>query len=149
MSVIFAESHTELALHIIICYWVLLADCRADAGSPSYFHFENAIQRVTGLPQVIPTHQGRAAESLLFRVLCKPGDIVPNNTHFDTTKANVQSQAATALNLPCQESRELSTRRPFKGNMDVKALRECLARHGSAKRVPLVMMTVTNNSAGA
>src|SRR5690606_1846381 len=93
-----------------------------------------------------PTHQGRAAERILCGVALEPGDIVPNNTHFDTTRANVANMGATALDLPSSQGLEPSTMHPFKGNMDVAALQELLAR--DAKKVPLVMLTVTNNSGG-
>ncbi len=117
------------------------------AGSPSFYRFEKAVHDFTGFPYVIPTHQGRAAERILFSVVCKPGDVVPNNTHFDTTRANVEYTGAVALDLPCAESRDLATPAPFKGNMDTAALRRTLEEHGR-ERIPLVMMTVTNNSGG-
>jgi tryptophanase len=117
------------------------------AGSPSYVRFEQSVQEMTGFPHVIPTHQGRAAERILFSVMCKAGDIVPNNTHFDTTRANIEYLQATALDLPCEESHHLETKAPFKGNMDVAALEKLFEEHGR-DRIPLVMMTVTNNSNG-
>src|SRR5512146_3576738 len=117
------------------------------AGSKSYNRFRDSIQDVFGYRHVIPTHQGRAAERILFRVACKPGDVVPNNTHFDTTRANVEFVGAEAVDLPCAEGRELSTPQPFKGNMDVAALEQLIARVGR-ERMPLVMLTVTNNSGG-
>ena len=117
------------------------------AGSPSFYRFERAVRDLMGFPHVIPTHQGRAAERLLFSVLCKPGDVVPNNTHFDTTRANVEFLGATALDLPCVESRDTASEYPFKGNMDVEALRAAFETHGR-ERIPLVMITVTNNSGG-
>jgi len=117
------------------------------AGSPSFYRFERAVRDLMGFPHVIPTHQGRAAERLLFSVMCKPGDIVPNNTHFDTTRANVEFLGATALDLPCVESRDTTSEYPFKGNMDVEALRAAFETHGR-ERIPLVMITVTNNSGG-
>ena len=117
------------------------------AGSPSFYRFEKAVQDLMGFPHVIPTHQGRAAERILFSVLCEPGDVVPNNTHFDTTRANVEFRGAKALDLPCPEGRRLSERHPFKGNMDVAALRRTFEEVG-AERIPLVMMTITNNAGG-
>jgi tyrosine phenol-lyase len=122
---------------------------RADesyAGARSYWRFEESVQEIFGMEHVIPTHQGRAAEHLLFQTLAKPRDIVPNNTHFDTTRANVEAAGATALDLPCAESLDTQTAFPFKGNMDLAALERCLTDH--AGRVPLVMVTVTNNAGG-
>ncbi len=117
------------------------------AGSRSYLRFAETVRRITGLPEVIPTHQGRAAEALLFALVCKSGDVVPNNTHFDTTRANLEALGVTALDLPCAEVASLGSRHPFKGNMDVAALRQAFARHGR-ERIPFVMMTVTNNAGG-
>src|SRR5207248_4003038 len=92
------------------------------AGSPSFFRFEAAVKELTGFRHVIPTHQGRAAERILFSEACKPGDVVPNNTHFDTTRANVEHEQATALDVVIPEGREPATMHPFKGNVDVAAL---------------------------
>ena len=117
------------------------------AGSPSFYRFQDAVRDVMGFEHVIPTHQGRAAERILFAVMCKAGDLVPNNSHFDTTRANVEFRGATALDLPCEELSDAETDFPFKGNMDVGRLEQTLAEHGRA-RVPLVMITVTNNSGG-
>ena len=117
------------------------------AGSPSYFHFRDSVQDVMGFEYVIPTHQGRAAERILFQVMCKEGDVVPNNSHFDTTRANVEYRGAIALDLPSAELADMDSDRPFKGNMDVPALRAAFAEYGP-ERIPLVMMTVTNNSGG-
>ncbi len=117
------------------------------AGSKSFERFRQSVQGIFGYRHVIPTHQGRAAERILFGVMCKKGDVVPNNTHFDTTRANVEYVGAEAVDLPSQECREPSSSCPFKGNMDVTALAQLLERVGR-KRVPLVMMTITNNSGG-
>jgi tyrosine phenol-lyase len=117
------------------------------AGSPSFYRFEESVKRLFPFKHIIPTHQGRAAERILFNVTCAPGQIVPNNTHFDTTRANIEYRGARALDLPCAESRETATPHPFKGNMDVEALEVTLEREGREK-VPLVMVTITNNSGG-
>ncbi len=117
------------------------------AGSKSFDRFRNSVQDITGYTHVIPTHQGRAAERILFTVMCKRGDVVPNNTHFDTTRANVEFVGAEAVDLVLPEARQPETILPFKGNMDVAALDELITRVGR-ERVPLVMLTVTNNSGG-
>jgi tryptophanase len=117
------------------------------AGSRSFERFRASVQDIFGYKHVIPTHQGRAAERILFNVMCKKGDVVPNNTHFDTTRANVEFVGAEAVDLPVPEARQPSVRLPFKGNMDVAALDELVARVGREK-VPLVMLTITNNSGG-
>jgi tryptophanase len=117
------------------------------AGSRSFYRFDEAVRSITGFTEVIPTHQGRAAERILFSVMVRPGDLVPNNTHFDTTRANVEYQGAEALDLVTSDSRDTAARLPFKGNMDVEALREAIDGAGP-ERVPLVMVTVTNNSGG-
>ena len=117
------------------------------AGSPSFSRFRDAVQGICGFRHVIPTHQGRAAERILFNVMCKKGDVVPNNTHFDTTRANCEFAGAEALDLPILEAKEPSHLHPFKGNMDIARLAEVIVRHG-AKKIPLVMLTITNNSGG-
>jgi tryptophanase len=117
------------------------------AGSPSFDRFKRSVQDITGYTHVLPTHQGRAAERLLFNVMCKKGDLVPNNTHFDTTRANVEITGAEAVDLVYPEARSPETILPFKGNMDVAALESLIARVGREK-IPLVMLTVTNNSGG-
>jgi tyrosine phenol-lyase len=117
------------------------------AGGRSFDHFRDSIQDIFGYKHVIPTHQGRAAERILFNVACKKGDVVPNNTHFDTTRANVEFVGAEAVDLVIPEGRQPSLKHPFKGNMDVEALETVIGNVGRA-RVPLVMLTVTNNSGG-
>ena len=117
------------------------------AGSRSFDRFKHSVQDIFGYTHVIPTHQGRAAERILFHVMCKKGDVVPNNTHFDTTRANVEFVGAEAMDLPIPEARQPATRLPFKGNMDVAALEELILRVGR-ERIPLVMLTITNNSGG-
>ena len=117
------------------------------AGSKSFERFRASVQSIFGFRHVIPTHQGRAAERILFGITCKKGDVVPNNTHFDTTRANVEFVGAQAVDLLIAEGREPQTDYPFKGNMDVNALEALISRVGRG-HVPLVMLTVTNNSGG-
>jgi tyrosine phenol-lyase len=117
------------------------------AGSSSFYRFEASVRDIFGFTHVIPMHQGRAAERILFSVMCKPGQIIPNNTHFDTTRANIEYTGAEALDLPIPEFFHPSVQHPFKGNMDVGALRDLIARVGPG-RIPLVMLTVTSNSGG-
>ena len=117
------------------------------AGSESFFRLKAVAEDLTGFKHIIPTHQGRAAERILFTVMCKPGHIVPSNTHFDTTRANIEFTGARAVDLPLPEAADTQARIPFKGNMDVAALEKLIAEEG-AEKIPLVMMTVTNNSGG-
>ena len=117
------------------------------AGSPSFFRFRDSVTDIMGFEHLIPTHQGRAAERILFSVMCKPGDVVPNNSHFDTTRANCEFTGALALDLPSPELEDMQSDHPFKGDMDVARLRAVFAEYG-AERIPLVMLTVTNHSGG-
>ena len=116
------------------------------AGSASYHRFAQAVHDLTGLPHVIPVHQGRAAERILFAEALSPGQIVPNNTHFDTTRANIEYDQAAALDFPCKEAADTQLDAPFKGNMDVDRLAALL--DADADHIPLVFLTVTNNSIG-
>ena len=116
------------------------------AGSPSWFVFLEAVQDLFSFKHVIPTHQGRAAEKILYTAIGGPGKVIPNNTHFDTTRANVEFTGAEAVDLVIAEGRQPSLIHPFKGNMDVAALERLLEERGDA--VPIVVMTITNNSGG-
>jgi tyrosine phenol-lyase len=117
------------------------------AGARSFFHFEEAVRGVFGHRHVIPTHQGRASERLLCHAVLKPGQVVPGNTHFDTTRANIEASGAEALDLPVPEALDVDDLHPFKGNIDLDRLDATLAALGAGK-VPFVLITVTNNSGG-
>ncbi|HVM25987.1 MAG TPA: tryptophanase [Candidatus Limnocylindrales bacterium] len=117
------------------------------AGSPSWYRFLEAVRELFPYRHVIPTHQGRAAEKILFSVIGGPGKVIPSNTHFDTTRANVEFTGAEAVDCVIAEGHEPSTIHPFKGNMDVEAL-DALIRDRGAENVPVVFVTVTNNSGG-
>ncbi|HSL71913.1 MAG TPA: tryptophanase [Longimicrobiales bacterium] len=119
----------------------------AYAGSQSFYRFRDAVRDIFGFKHILPTHQGRAAERILFSVMCKAGQVVPNNTHFDTTRANIEFVGATALDLPTAAGRDLKALHPFKGNLDVARLRQLIVDRGR-EQIPLCMITVTNNSGG-
>jgi len=117
------------------------------AGSESFFRLKRVVDGLAGFRHMVPAHQGRAAERILFTVMCQPGHVVPSNTHFDTTRANIEFTGARAVDLPIPEAADTQARLDFKGNMDVEALESLIAREGEDK-IPLVMLTVTNNSGG-
>jgi tryptophanase len=117
------------------------------AGSESFFRMKRVVDHLTGFRHMIPTHQGRAAERILFTVMCRAGHVVPNNTHFDTTRANIEFTGARAVDLPIPEAADTQARLDFKGNLDVEALERLILETGP-ERVPLVMLTITNNSGG-
>jgi tryptophanase len=117
------------------------------AGSPSWFAFLESVQALFPFKHVIPTHQGRAAEKILFSAISRPGLTIPNNTHFDTTRANIEFTGADAVDLVIAEGRQPSLEHPFKGNMDLVALERFIEEQGP-ERVPVVFVTITNNSGG-
>ena len=117
------------------------------AGARSWYRFRDTVKDIFGFEQVIPTHQGRAAEHILFGVMVKAGQFVPNNTHFDTTRANIEFFGGKPVDLPCAEADDLDSDYPFKGNMDIAALERAIAEKGP-ENIPVIMVTVTNNSGG-
>ena len=117
------------------------------AGSRNYYRFEAVIRDLTGLSHIIPTHQGRVAENLLFSSILKKGDVVPNNSHFDTTRANVEHNEGIAIDLVIDEAKDPNNLHPFKGNIDIHKL-EALIKETGKENIPLGMLTVTNNSGG-
>src|SRR5713226_7912780 len=110
------------------------------AGSESFYRMERVARELTGFRHIIPTHQGRAAERILFQVMCRPGQVVPSNTHFDTTRANIEFTGARAVDLPVPEAADTQLRLDFKGNMDVDALERLIESEG-AQNIPLIMLT--------
>jgi tyrosine phenol-lyase len=125
----------------------VMAGDESYAGSPSFFRFEKSLREITGFEHILPTHQGRASERILFELLGGGGRVVPNNAHFDTTRANIEHSGAEAIDLPIAEARQPRLRQPFKGNMDVAALEALIERVGPTN-VPVVMCTVTSNNFG-
>ncbi|MBL1141113.1 MAG: tryptophanase [Proteobacteria bacterium] len=117
------------------------------AGAESFYHFQKTLRNLTGFEHILPTHQGRASERILFELVGGPGKIIPNNNHFDTTRANVEHSGAEALDLVIPEASKPNLIHPFKGNMDVTRL-EALIKEKGRETIPLVMVTITNNSGG-
>lgn len=117
------------------------------AGSKSYYKFEQTVKDITGFKNVIPTHQGRVAENLLFSMIVKKGTVIPNNSHFDTTKANIEYHDGIALDLVIDEAYQPEVYHPFKGNMDIDKLGHAIEKYGR-EHIPLCLLTITNNSGG-
>ncbi len=124
---------------------VMLGD-ESYAGSPSYYRFRDAVQNLMPFKHIIPTHQGSAAEAILFSIFGGPGKNIPNNTHFDTTRGNIEASGAMGHDLVIAEGKDTSSLHPFKGNMDIAKLEAYLENHGDS--VPCVMLTITNNAGG-
>ncbi len=117
------------------------------AGAKSWFRFDEAVKHITGFQHILPVHQGRAAEKILFTTLVKKGDIIPNNSHFDTTRANLEAVGGVGVDLLIEEGQDAKSHHPFKGNMDLNRLEELFRTHPKEK-IPLCMITITNNSVG-
>ncbi|HNQ44042.1 MAG TPA: tryptophanase, partial [Candidatus Cloacimonadota bacterium] len=117
------------------------------AGSKSFIKMKDTITSITGFPLVMPTHQGRAAENVLFSAMIKQGDIIPGNSHFDTTKGHIEFRKATAVDCTIAEAADPTLQHPFKGNVDINLLEEAIATHG-VDRIPLIILTITCNSGG-
>jgi len=128
--------------------WAMLMDAdEAYAGSTSYYKFEDAVRNITGFKHIIPTHQGRAAERILFGIIADENSVIPNNTHFDTTRGNIEFKGATAIDLPTEIGKKPEVIADFKGNIDLAGLEKMINEYG-AERIPVGMITVTNNSGG-
>ncbi len=125
----------------------IMAGDESYAGARSWFRFQRTLTELTGMPHVLPTHQGRASERILFELMGGPGKVVPSNGHFDTTRANCEHSGAKAIDLPTPEAKDTQLKYPFKGNMDVARLDELIRTTGK-ENIPLVMLTITNNSGG-
>src|SRR6516165_392623 len=117
------------------------------AGARSWYHFEGVLRALTGMPHILPTHQGRASERILFELVGGPGKVIPSNNHFDTTRANIEHSGAQAVDLVIDEGTKPRSRHPFKGNLDPRKL-EAIIAEVRAERMPVCMVTVTNNSGG-
>jgi len=116
------------------------------AGATSYYNMKDMVTRITGFEYVLPAHQGRAAENVLFSCLVKEGNVCPGNSHFDTTKGHIESRKAVALDCTIDEAKDTQLEIPFKGNVDVKKLEDALIKYGD--RIPFIIVTITNNTAG-
>src|SRR5215831_3948178 len=117
------------------------------AGARSWYRFENVLRSLTGMPHILPTHQGRASERILFELIGGAGNFIPSNNHFDTTRGNIEHSGATAVDLVIDEGVNPRSRHPFKGNLDPAKLEQLIERHGT-RHIPVCMLTVTNNSGG-
>src|SRR5258708_5014066 len=125
----------------------MLRGDEAYAGAQSWFRFEQVLRDLTGMPHILPTHQGRASERILFELVGGPGKIIPSNNHFDTTRANIEHSGGKAVDLVIEQGTQPRSRHPFKGNLDLQKL-EALIEEVGAERIPVCMVTVTNNSGG-
>lgn len=125
----------------------MIASDESYAGSSSFYQLESTVQDITGFKHLIPTHQGRAAENILFTTIAEDGDVIPSNTHFDTTRAHIEHAGAEARDLVIDEGKQPRSRHPFKGNMNLEKLRATI-REAGTDRIPVIMITVTNNSGG-
>lgn len=125
----------------------MIASDESYAGSSSFYKLESAVRNITGFKHLIPTHQGRAAENIFFTTIARKGDVIPSNTHFDTTRAHVEHAGAEARDLVIEEGHQPESQHPFKGNMDLEKLQKTI-RQAGADNIPVIMITVTNNSGG-